>query len=101
MHSPLQQKILKNVVNYIENNDAFSALSYSRFDKTEISLIRNLFEIDAKIQKFNKNQIEENWSLAVNSSVLKVSIKAQAQYVQLYMTDLFPDITKKSTFRKF
>lgn len=100
MHSSLQQKILKNIVDSVESNDTFSALPYSRFDKSEISLIRILFEMDAFIRNLNKNQIEEDWSLAVKSSVLKVSIKAQAQYVQLYMTDLFPDITKKSNFRK-
>lgn len=100
MYTSIQQQVLKNVIASIGEDNNTSILSYSRLNKAEISVVRKLFEIDAEIQKINQNQIAENWSYAVNSSTLKVSIKAQAEYIQLYMQDLFSEITKKSSFKK-
>jgi hypothetical protein len=97
MSIKLQQIILQNVVNSTFSEEKSSIVHFSRMDRPEISTIKNLFDLDIIVRGIKPSEAQKRWSDMINSSQLDATFEAQAQYVNLYMKDLFPDLQKKVT----
>lgn len=99
MLTRLQQKVLKNVIDSVNLTDNECTINFSRLDKAEIMVVKHIFDLDCKLKNLNESDCATQWSKTVNSSALTASYKAQAQYVEKYMPEIFPDLTKKSSMR--
>lgn len=97
MTTKLQQTILQNVVNSISSEEKSSIVHFSRHDRAEITTIKNLFDIDIIVRQIKPVEAQQRWSNMINSSQLDATFEAQAQYVNVYMKELFPDLQKKVT----
>ena len=95
MISKLQQTILQNVINSTFSDKKNCTVNFSRFDKVEISDIKKLFDLDIVVQGIKPVEAQQKWSDMINSSKLDATFEAQAQYINVYMQDLFPDLQKK------
>ena len=97
MSTKLQQIILQNVINATFSEEKSSIVNFSRFDRAEITLMKNLFELDMIVRSINPTDAQKKWSDMINSSQLDTTFEAQAQYVNVYMQDLFPALQVKKT----
>jgi len=90
----LQKQLLNNVLNACGSTDKACTVTFSRADRAEITLMKNLFEIEASLENFNAKTNSDKWTEMINSSQMEFSYKAQAQYLMAYVPEILPDNKK-------